>query len=69
MKRHKIRTKFEERVKELVDVEASNLKNLFKDGVLKACDKLCGRRMIRMDRGNTCWRNKDVKTAIDKKSI
>ena len=31
MKENKIRTKFEGRVKELVDVEASNLQNSFKD--------------------------------------
>ena len=41
----KIGKRFEEKVTELVDVEATNWRGHFKDSVLKACDEVCmGRR-------------------------
>ena len=40
----KIRKQFEEKVIELVDVGAPNLWGHFKDGVLMACDEVCGKK-------------------------
>ena len=53
LKEHEIRTKFEE-IEELVDVEASNLWKSFKKNVQKACDKLCKRRIVRMNQVIRC---------------
>ena len=38
----RIRKRFEEKIIKLVDVGASNLWGHFKDGVLCACDEVCG---------------------------
>ena len=38
----KIRKRFDEKVTKLVDVGASNLWGHFKDGILGACDEVCG---------------------------
>ena len=64
LKEHERKTEIEERVDELVDAEASNLWNSFKDGVLKACDKVCERKMVKMDRNNMCWWHKGAKDPI-----
>ena len=40
----KIRKQFEEEVTELFDVEAPHLWGHFKDGVLNACDYVCGKK-------------------------
>ena len=40
---------------------------MIKNGVLKACDDLCGKTKGRRDQGNTWWWNKQVKEAIDRK--
>ena len=45
-------TRFEKRVKELVSTDAPDLWKIFKDGVLKACDEVCGKKKSRRDRGN-----------------
>ena len=39
----------------------------YKNGVLKACDELCGKAKARGDRGSTWWWNEQVKDAIDRK--
>ena len=39
----------------------------YKNGVLKACDGLCGKTKGRRDQGNTWWQNEQVKEAIDQK--
>ena len=39
----------------------------YKNGVLKACDDLCGKTKGRRDQGNTWWWNEQVKEAIDRK--
>ena len=39
----------------------------YKNGVLKACDELCGKTKAKDDRGNTWWWNEQVKNAIDRK--
>ena len=40
----KIRKRFEEKVTKLVDVGVPNLWGHLKDGVLKACDEVCGKK-------------------------
>ena len=39
----------------------------YKNGVLKACDELCGKTKGRRDQENTWWWNEQVKEAIDRK--
>ena len=39
-----MKARFQERVKELVDVDASNIWNYFKNDILKACDEVCRKR-------------------------
>jgi len=34
---------------------------------LTACDELCGKTLIKKDRGNTWWWNEEVKDAIARK--
>ena len=56
----------------VVDVEERKLKKdlweSYKNGVLKACDDLCGKTKGRRDQGNTWWWNEQVKEAIDRKN-
>ena len=56
-----------ERVEELVDVETTNLWESFRDGVLTACDELCGKEKVRKNGGNKWWWNEDVRNAIARK--
>ena len=67
LKDKETRRRFEERVGELVDVNAPDLWESFKDGVLKACDEVCGRKRGRRDRGDAWWWNEEVKDAIARK--
>ena len=39
----------------------------YKNGVLRACDELCGKTKGRRDQGNTWWWNEQVKEAIERK--
>ena len=39
-----MKTKFQEKAKELVDVDAANLCNTFKNSGLQACDEVCGKK-------------------------
>ena len=43
------RVRIENRVKEVVSTDAPDLWKTFKDGVLMACDKLCGKKKSRRD--------------------
>ena len=52
---------------EVVDTEAMDLWESYKNGVLKACDELCGKTKGGRDQGNTWWWNEQVKEAIDRK--
>lgn len=61
------RAKFRGRVKELVSVDAPDVWKSFKEGVLRACDEVCGKRKGRRDKGNTWWWNEEVKEAIANK--
>ena len=49
----KIKQRFEEKGTKLVDVGAPNLWGHFKDGVLKACDVVCGKKRGRRNKGDT----------------
>ena len=59
--------RFEGRVGELVSADAPDLWKCFKEGVLKACDEVCGKKKGRRDQGDTWWWNEDVKEAIARK--
>ena len=52
---------------ELVDVETTNLWESFRDGILTACDELCGKKKVRKNGANKWWRNDEVKNAIARK--
>ena len=51
----KIRKCFEEKVTKLVDIGAPNLCGHFKDGVLKACDEVCGKKRWRRSKVDAWW--------------
>ena len=59
--------RFEKRVKELVNADAPDLWKTFKDGVLKACDEVCGKKKSRRDQGDIWWWNEEVKDTIARK--
>ena len=61
------RVRFEKRVKELVSTDAPDLWKPFRDGVLKACDELCGKKKSRRDQGDMWWWNEEVKDTITRK--
>ena len=66
LKEKEIKEKFEERIGKLVDIDLKDLWGSCKNGVLKACDELCGKTKARVDRGNTWWWNEQVKDAINR---
>ena len=39
----------------------------FKHGVLKACDELFGKKRVRRSKGDTWWRNEEVKETVSRK--
>jgi len=45
LKNGDMRKRFEERVEELVNFEAPDMWDSYKNGVVKACDEVCGRKM------------------------
>ena len=49
---NRTRIRFDKRVKELVSADAPDLWKTFKDSVLKACNKVCGKKKSRRDRGD-----------------
>ena len=58
-----------QRVVDIVDTEAVDLWESYKNDVLKTCNELCGKTKGRRDHGNTWWWNEQVKEAIDRKKI
>ena len=50
-----IRKRFEEKVIKLVEDGAPNLWRYFKDGVLKACGEVSGKKRGRTSKGDTWW--------------
>ena len=67
LKEDDTRARFEGRVGELVSTDAPDLWKCFKEGVLKACDEVCGKKNGRRDQGDTWWWNEDMKKAIARK--
>ena len=61
------RVRFEKRVKELVSTDAPDLWKTFRNGVLKACNELCGKKKSRRDQGDMWWWNEEVKDTITRK--
>ena len=53
LKEHDVREKFEQRVQELVSVDAPDLWSCFKEGVLRACDEVCGKTKGKNNHGDT----------------
>ena len=52
---------------QLVDVGVTSLLGHFKDGVLEACDEVCGNKRGRRSKGDTWWWNEEVKEAVSRK--
>ena len=44
-----------------------NLWGHINDGVLMACDEVCGKKMARRRKGDTLWWNEVVKEAVSRK--
>ena len=61
LKEREMQEKFERRVEELVDVETTNLWESFRDGILTACDELCGTKKVRKNGRNKWWWNEEVR--------
>ena len=69
LKESNTKTRFQERVKELVDVDAPNLCNTLKNGRFQACDEVCRKKKGRKNYGDTWWWNEEVKKAIQQKKV
>ena len=67
LRQKEMQEKFERRVEELADVKTTNLLKFFIDGVVKACDELCGKKKVRKTGGNKWWWNEKVRNAIARK--
>ena len=39
----------------------------FKDGILKACDEVCGKKKKKISKGDTRWWNEEVNEAVSRK--
>ena len=63
----KIRKQFEEKVMKLVVVGVPNTWGHFKDGVLKACNEVCEKKMGRRSKGGTWWWNEDMMESVERK--
>ena len=63
----KIRKQFEEKVIKLVDVGSPNSWVHFKDRVLNACDKVCGKNRGERSKGDTWWWNEEEKKTVSRK--
>ena len=55
LKENSMKRRFQERVKELVHVDAPNLWNTFKNSMLQACDKVRGKKKGRKNHEDTWW--------------
>ena len=53
----------------MLDVDAPNLWNTFKNSVLQACDEIWGKKKVRKNHGDTRWWNEEVKEAIQQKKV
>ena len=61
------KSKISKKNKKLVSTDAFDLWKTFKNGVLKACDEVCGKKKSRRDQGDMWWWNKEVKDIIARK--
>ena len=52
-----------------MSIDALDLWKTFNDGVLKACDELCGKKKSRRDQGDMWWWNEEVKNIIARKKV
>ena len=43
------------------------MRGQFKDGVLRACYEVCGKKRGRRSKGDTWWWNEEVKKAVSRK--
>ena len=50
-----------------MSTDAPDLWKTFRNGVLKACDELCGKKKSRRDQGDMWWWNEEVKDTITRK--
>ena len=64
---NRTRVTFEKRAKELVSADGPDLWKTFKDGVLKVCDEVCGKKKSRRDQGDMWWWSEEVKGNIARK--
>ena len=64
-----MKARFQERVKESIDVDAPDIWNDFKNKILKACDEACSKKKGgRNHEDNWSW-NEEMKEAIRKKKV
>ena len=56
-------------MKELVNVDAPNLWNDFKNVNLKACNEVCEKKKDRWNHEDTLWWNEEVKEAMRQKKV
>ena len=56
--------RFREKVIELVDIDFPHLWGHFRDGVLRVCDEVCGKKNGRRCKEDTLWWKEDVKEAV-----
>ena len=64
-----MKTRFRERDEELVDVDAPNLWNTFKNSMLPACNEVCGKKKGRKNHGDTWWWNEEVNEAMQQRKV
>ena len=67
MNENQTKVRFAKRVKDLVSTDAPDFWKTFKDGALKACDEVCGKKKSRGDRGDMWWGNEEVKNTEARK--
>ena len=63
----KIRKRFREEVINLVDVGLPNLWEHLRDGILKACNEVCGKNKGMIRKGDKWWWNEEVEADSRKK--
>ena len=67
LKKREMQEQFERRVEELVNVETTNLRESFRDGILKACDELWSKIKVKKNGEIKWWWNEEVRNAIARK--
>ena len=69
LKENNMKTRFQERVKELANIDVPNLWNTFKNCMLQACDEVCEKKTGLWNHGDTWWWNEELKEAIHQKKV